>query len=125
MVALIHPRLLSSLSATFYPSLCTIQEATEVQDGYGQPIAGWNNIAGLIDLPCAIAPINPNSPQAAERKRADGTIEIITHTIAIGGHYPVITNKMRTVVAGVNYDIMAVETDSHSVMTRLRAVLVK
>ena len=124
MVALIHPRLLSSLSATFYPSLCTIQEATEVQDGYGQPIAGWNNIAGLIDLPCAIAPAGIQNVRV-EIKRADGTIEIITHAIAIGGYYPAITNKMRAIVAGVNYDIAGSEVDSHTTMTRLRAVLVK
>ena len=124
MVTLIHPRLLSNLTATFYTSLCTIQQATEAQDAFGQPIPAWANVAGLINLPCAIAPFS-GSPERAEVKRADGTIEIITHHISIAGNYLTITNKMRAVVAGVNYDIMASEVDSHSIMTRLRAVLVK
>ena len=125
MVTLIHPRLLSGLAATFYPSLCTIQEATEVQDAYGEPIATWANVAGLVNLPCAVAPPNLGSPEKSEVKKSDGTIEIITHHIAIAGHYPAITNKMRAVISGINYDIMAVEIDSHATMTRLRAVLVK
>ena len=124
MVSLIHSRFLSSLSATFYPSLCMIQEVTEVQDAYGQPIGAWADVAGLTNLPCAIAPFS-GSPEMAEHKRADGTIEIITHHISIAGHYPAITNKMRALVAGLAYDIVGAEMDSHSTMTRLRAVLVK
>lgn len=124
MVTLIHPRFLSSLAATFYSSTCTIQQATEAQDAYGQPIAAWANVAGLIALPCAIAPIS-GSPEAAERKREDGTIEIITHHISIAGYYLTITNKMRAVVAGANYDIVGAEVDSHVTMTRLRVALVK
>ena len=125
MVSLIHPRFLSSLAATFYPSSCTIQQPTETQDAYGQPVVtAWPDVAGLANLPCSIAPFS-GSPEKAEIKRADGTIEIITHHISIAGHYPTITNKMRAVVDGVAYDIRAVEIDSHATMTRLRTVIVK
>lgn len=117
--------MLSSLAPVFYVSTCTIQEATEVRDAYGEPIATWADVVGLINLPCAIAPPSPGSPQAAEVKRTDGTIEIITHVIAIAGHYPAIINKMRAVVAGLNYDIIAAEIDSHATMTRLKVILVK
>lgn len=123
MVSIIHPRMLASLSK-FYPSTCTIQQATEPQDAYGQPIAGWADVAGLANLPCSVAPFT-GSPEMAEYKRPDGTIEIITHHISIAGHYPTITNKMRAVVGGINYDIRAAETDSHGFTTRLRTVLVK
>lgn len=117
---LVHPRLLSSLTPGFYPSLCTIQQATEIPDAWGQPIASWANVAGLANLPCAIAPISAGSPERAERRRADGTIEEATHHIAIAGYYTAIANKMRAIVAGVAWDIIGAEVDSHAAMTRLR-----
>jgi len=124
MVSLIHPRLLSSLSATFYPSVCTIQVATETQDAYGQPIPAWADVPGLISLPCAVAPLNSGTPAEAERRRADGTIEVVTHHIAIAGYHLTIIAKMRAVVSGMNYDVVAVEFDSHAITTRLRTRLV-
>lgn len=117
---IIHSRLLASLMPGFYPSLCTIQQATETQDTYGQPILSWANVIGLVNLPCAIAQISTGSPERAERRRADGIIEEATHHIAIAGYYATIANKMRAIMGGVAWDIMGVEHDSHAVMTRLR-----
>jgi len=116
--------MLSSLESTFYASTCTIQEATETRDDYGQPIPVWANVAGLVNLPCSFAPISPGSPVAAEVKRSDGTIVIATHHIALSGLYTSILPTMRAVVLAVNYDILAVEFDSHRAMTRLRCEIV-
>jgi len=98
--------------------------AAEVQDAYGQPIPGWSDVPGLVDLPCSVAPFG-GSTENAERWRADGIIERITHAISIAGHYTAILNKMRAVVAGVNYNIVGAEVDSHATMTRLKVVLVQ
>jgi SPP1 family predicted phage head-tail adaptor len=124
MTSLIHPRLLSILGQRFYPASCTIQQATTAQDAYGQPIPTWANVAALTNLPCTIAPIS-GSPERAERNRPDSTIEAATHHISIGGYFPAIVNKQRAVIAGVAYDILGAEMDSHSITTRLRVVLVK
>lgn len=122
VMPIVHPRLLASIPR-FYPSLCTIQQATETPDALGQPIPAWNDIAGLVNLPCAIAPLG-GSTEASQRNRSDSTIDVATHAIAIAGHYPTIVNKMRAVIAGVAWDIMGAEVDSHATMTRLRVVLV-
>lgn len=123
MTSLVHPRLLSSLGQRFYPASCTIQQATEAQDAVGQPIATWATVAGLANLPCAVAPFG-GSTEASQRNRPDSTVDAATHAISVAGYYPAIINKMRAVVAGVAYDIVGVETDSHATMTRLRVVIV-
>ena len=120
MVSLLHPRMLSSLEAMFYLSTCTIQESTATRDAYGQPILAWANLAGHVDLACSFAPISPGSPEAAEIKRADGTIVKATHHIAFPALYTSILPTMRAVAFGFNFDILAVEFDSHGIMTRLR-----
>ena len=125
MASLIHPRMLSSLEATFYVATCTIQEATETQDAYGQPIPAWANVVGLIDLACSIAPIIVATPQDTERRRSDGILEIASHHIAFPEYYSGIEPIMRAVVDSVVYDILAVEHDSHSAMTRLRVRIVR
>lgn len=124
MTALIHPRLLAMMAPTFYVSSCTIQQATETPDALGQPIATWANVAALTNLPCAVAPFG-GSTEASQRNRPDSTIDAATHAIAIAGYYPAIASKMRAIVAGVAYDIVGAEIDSHAAMTRLRVVLVK
>ncbi len=124
MMTLVHPRLLAMMAPTFYVSTCTIQQATETPDPLGQPIPAWANVPGLVNLPCAIAPFG-GSTEASQRNRSDSIIDAATHAIAIAGYYPTIVNKQRAVVAGVAYDIVGAETDSHSAMTRLRVVLVE
>ena len=119
MASLIHPRMLSSLEATFYVATCTIQEATETQDAYGQPIPAWADVVGLTDLACSVAALSEN-----EQRRPVGTISEETHHISIAGYYAAVLPTMRAVVATVNYDIVAVEYDSHNIMTRLRTRLV-
>ncbi|MEE9401254.1 MAG: head-tail adaptor protein [Dehalococcoidia bacterium] len=125
MVRLIHPRMLPSLTTTFYVSLCTIQESTPTRDAGGQPILAWANLAGHVDLECSIAPISPGSPEAAEKHRPDGTIVIATHHLTFASIYTSIFPNMRAVAAGVAFDILSVEHDSHGTMTRLRLEIVR
>jgi head-tail adaptor len=118
---LVHPRLLASLG-NFYSSLCTIQEATEVRDEYGQSIAGWANKAGHVDIPCGIAPAD--AIRNAEVRRPDQTYTLATHLVALQGRYPSITTKMRALVDGKAYDVVAVEADSAGVSTRLKVQVI-
>jgi len=111
---LIHPNMLTHLSS-FYSDTCTIEYYTaENPDEFGQPQPTWINFPSHVSLDCAIAPKG-----GREIKQPDMTIAISTHTIAIAGYYPTIIPWMRVVISGQIYDILLVEVDSHSIMTRL------
>jgi len=116
---LIHPHLLEHLEETFFPSLATIQAVTLTQDSYGEPAEAWANLAGHVDIPCAIAPAS-----ARERASASMTVAETTHTTILAGEYLTVTPVHRAVVDGTVYDIVGVERDSHSTMTRLRLRIV-
>lgn len=122
--ALTHPRLLRDLS-DFYPSLCTIQEATETQDGFGEVDETWSGVVALTNLPCVLAPLGMGSPERQEVRRPDGTIEVATHHASIAGRFPEITPKMRAVVDGGTYAILGVDMDSQRRTTRLRLEVVQ
>jgi hypothetical protein len=113
VVNIIDARMLDML-ARFYPSTCTIQTATETPDGANQPIMSWANLAGHVDIPCAVG-----RPRGGERKTVHQAYSVATHTIALGGYYPAITEKMRAVVGGVNYDILLPENDGQGASTQL------
>ena len=111
---IMHPSLLSRL-ALFYPDTVTIQVNTPTADSYGEMIPSWANKASHIDLDCSVA----SEPKGREMKRPDGTIAYDIRRIAIAGHYTGILATMRAVVSGTNYDILAIQHDSHSETTYL------
>ena len=111
--AIFDPRMLTTL-ADYFPSLCTIQEPTEVEDASGSIIEGWADFAGHVDLPCAHGP-----NKGREVKLADQTYVVSNYTLSLRGYYPTITEKMRIVVDGRAFDIMLVQTDSHGMTTRI------
>ena len=113
---IMHERLLANLTA-FYPSLCTIQEATYIVDTVGEPQPTWADF--LTDIPCRISPAGGN-----ETKRSDETYEVATHVINLAGYYVTITVPMRAEIDGVLYDILSIEHDGNHFTTRLRAQVV-
>ncbi len=121
---LISSKLFTQL-ARFYPSTVTIRTfVTDDRDdfhldSYGQPDAMWGNFASHVDINCTVA-----ANGEPEVKRPDITIATSTFIIALAGYYPTIEPKMRAVVGSVTYDILLVEVDSHSEMTRLTVEIV-
>jgi len=115
---IIHPGMLTALAA-FYPSTCTIQEATETRDAAGEPRPTWSNLSGHVSIPCRVAP--STTGRSDEVKQPGRTYAMATYTIALRGYYASITAKHRAVVGGVNYDILAVDHDGQSKTTYLRA----
>jgi len=114
--AIFDPRMLTTL-ADYFPSLCTIQEPTEVEDDSGAIVAGWTDFAGHVDLPCSLG-VN-RMGGGGEVKQTDQTYVVSNYTLSLRGYYPTITEKMRIVVDGRAFDIMLVQTDSHGVTTRI------
>jgi len=118
MVSLIHPKLLESLP-NHYPSTVTIQQYTATQNTYGEEVKTWAAVGTLRNLPCAVS-----AEGGQEVQRADGTIAISSHRIAIAGRYEAITPKMRAVSGGITYDILSVEQDSQGMTTSLACKVV-
>jgi hypothetical protein len=122
--SIIHPNLLTALKS-FYPSTVTIQQDTGSQDAAGQPSPSWSNLAGHVNLPCAVAPISPAGIAAIEPRTPEMTVAIAITHISLRGSYPAITPKMRAVVTGgQTYNILGVEQDSQGKTTRLKCEVV-
>jgi hypothetical protein len=115
-VAIIHPRFLASVPAGFFPSECTIEgEGTPTQDEYGEETPDWDDVDGLVDIPCAKAPLS-----AIERQAAGYTARDQAWNVLLKGAFPQITTNHRAVIDGDTLDIDAAETDQTSTVTRLR-----
>lgn len=119
---IIHPRMLTTLGAVFFPQECDIQQPTAVQDDHGQPIESWAAVPGMINVPCRIAP--SSTPSGREIKAEEMTYVIGTHDIALQGRYAGINETMRVVCDGLTYGILLVREDSERLITWLRAEIV-
>jgi len=113
---IMHERLLAALYR-FYPSTCTIREATYTVDTVGEPQPTWADF--LTDIPCRVSPAG-----GREMKLPDQTYGVASHVINLAGYYSTITVAMRAVISGVNYDILSIEHDGNGFTTRLQAQVV-
>ncbi len=98
----------------YFPSLCTIQTPTSVEDDSGAIIPGWEDFADHVDIPCAH---DPNG--GVEVKQPDQTYAISNYTLSLRGYYPTIAEEMQAVVDGVAYGVLLAQSDSHGVTTRI------
>ena len=110
-------RMLDQL-ADFFPQICTIQTATESINATGDVIQTWSDF--LADLPCRKSPAG-----GSENKRSNMTYSIYNFIILLRDYYDTITNKMRAKVGSDYFDILVVEHDAQSEMTRLTVELVR
>lgn len=120
MVDIINSRMFAALKG-FYPSECTIQEPTEIQDDTGHPVASWSDLAGHVNMPCRLSPI---SGRAGEIRTPAQTYTEASHVVELTRTVPDVTTKMRAVVDGVIYDIVLIEHDGQGVSARILTELV-
>ena len=115
----------SAVQTGLYTELCTIQLPDGVFDDRGFPSGNYVNAAGLIDIQCMVAPVSSIRISAKEQK----TVEEITASslfhVLLAGYYPSIDMLWRSgakvVLNDLNsWDIIGVESDSQSQMTRLQ-----
>jgi SPP1 family predicted phage head-tail adaptor len=112
---IVHPALLARVRPGFYPSLCTVQELTAVQDEYGEEIQSYVDVPNHVDIACRIAPRSSREQREAQQVYAEAT-----HHVALGGHYPAILPAMRVLVDGLAYAIEGPpQHDGNQQMTRL------
>lgn len=118
---ILHDSLLAKLDPSFFRATCTIQAVTRTNVG-GVVSEDWVDVAGLVALPCAIAPAG-----GGEQRRAQPyiTVERETHTVVVAGYYTGVTAGHRALVAtpggeSLTLNVLLVEHDSANTMTRLR-----
>ncbi len=110
---LIDSRLAGALTtSTHFPATGTVQLKT-VTNTKGNPTNSWADVAGLVDIACAIAADTAGEvrlPAFADR----------THLALLAGDHRTIEPAIHRFVSGaVNYDILGVEHDSQAITTRL------
>lgn len=118
--ALVHPDLLASLEQVgWYDQTITIESDEGTANAYGEIVAGWAQVSGLVDLDCRIAP-STATRSGGEQRRRDGTYVDASHTIALTGHHPTIVEHMRAVTSDDTiHDIVLVTHDAEDASTYL------
>lgn len=116
-IGIVHPGLLASLQPNHYAGTVTIQQNTPTNDSAGQEIPAWANLAGHVDLSCRKAPRQQFSREVRNQAQL---YAVHVWEITIAGYYNTITEEMRAVMDGVNYDIELVQSDGNRKTTRLQ-----
>lgn len=119
-LGIVHPALLPWLVPNFFPSLLTIQEATETRSPTGAIVAGWGDVADLVDLPCRAAPQSGGESRTPQQVLTQNVQRCVVPLELAG-----VTTKHRAVVDGDPFDIVSVDFDGqqlpgeHRRLTRL------
>ena len=111
-LGIVHPELLTTLTPSFYPSLCTVQSdgASRTSSGAaGTP--AWANVTGLVSLPCRMAPATQTD---REVMATAGIYAVQLHVVALAGYYPTITEKQQALIDGVAHEIMFARHDGQT-----------
>lgn len=110
---LVDARLLTQIKL-FFPSSCTVQEATISSSSYGETGRTWGNLSGVVSIACRIAPASQQEP-----KNVDLEYAVNTHTAVLKGYYNTIKAAMQAIIDGTAYDITGVSFDDQALQTRL------
>jgi len=115
---LIHPQLMENLVG-FFPHICDIETATYSADGVGDVSEDLKSWASLeADVQCKISAWN-SQREGNEMRRSDSTIVLHPYVVMLQGLYTTISERDRVVSDSINYDILSIDVDSESTMTRL------
>ena len=102
-----------------YPDRATLQsEIAGARDALGHAVITWQNVPGLVNLPCNVAVQIRGSN---ETQGIDGAIATSTHEITFQTFHAGITEKMRCVIGGVTYNILLADSDPMKVSSILKA----
>lgn len=111
---LVHPALLDNLARAF-PSLATVQAATETQTVNGEIEQSWANVAGLVNLPCILAEGGTGGVFAREQRRMEKTAVSFGHVCDLRGYYPGILVTHRVVVSSKAPDCLSTRSDTYNI----------
>jgi hypothetical protein len=117
----------AAIATGLFASLCTIQQLTGAYGPSGAPVQTWENVAGLVNIPCMDEPPSEGRIQATEVKDLAEIMSLNLRHILLSGYFGQLFDNTgwRAVITeadGVtvnNYDILGAESDSQGTMTRL------
>ncbi len=105
-------------------SLATFQssDAADFPDGFYS--GNYQDVPGLVDLPCMSAPISVDSFNADESKALPQITSSAARHVLLDSIYPALVDGWRegwrVVIDGAVFDLIGVESDSQAQMTRIR-----
>jgi hypothetical protein len=109
-------------------SLFTAQSLSDDLGGTGATTGVYADVPGLVDIPCTAPPPRDGSIQATEVKALAEISGAELHHVLLDSWYSALDlgwrDGWRCMVDGYAYDIIGVESDSHSKMTRVQIKLV-
>src|SRR3974390_591549 len=119
-----------SIETGLFSSLFTAQAPDGAQLAGGAPSGIYGNVAGLVNIPCMAPPPSTARVQATEVKALTEITSSELHHVLLDDWYPALdagwrgddvsgTGGWRCVIDGTVYDILGVESDSQSQMTRV------
>ena len=127
----------AAVATGLFVSLATFQssDANDFPDGFYS--GNYQNIAGLVNLPCMAPPESEGSIQATEVKALEEITSSELRHVLFEQFYPQLDQGWRQgwrvliqepdgqggYEAGVLYDVLGVESDSQSQMSRVRVRL--
>jgi len=108
-------------SAGTFVSKATFQTRTNTTSAAGQvDLTDWNNVAGLVNIPCMLSVesvFRPNQAAVVRNPNDWKTLGLLH--LLLNGYYPGALQQYTVLVDGNRYEIMAVEFDSQKQQTRL------
>ena len=114
----------AAIATGLFVSLCTIQSPSGTVDAAGAPDGLYNDVAGLVAIPCVDAVPSEARIQATEMKTLADVLGRGLRHCTLDGYYPAILigwrQGWRAVVDGTTYDILGAEPDSQATQTRLQ-----
>lgn len=111
-------------------SLFTAQAPSTVLGGTGAPDGTYTNVLGLVDIACTSPPYQfaESGMKADEMKAVPEIAAMGFHHTLLDGYYPLLNAGWRAgwrcLIDGTLFDILGVENDSQSKMTRVSVRLV-
>src|SRR5580700_5179114 len=111
-----------------YPSLGTLQQMVQDQGPTGNPTGNWQNVAGVVNIPCGDAPPSVARVQATEMKdvaeiMAKGLRHVLLNQCFLDAPNWA-GQQSRFTVDGITYEVLGAENDSQLTQTRLDLQLV-
>lgn len=118
--SLLDPRMTAQLEE-LWSSRCTIQLGNTFNQGSGQTyIGGYGSILTLTNIPCRLAPIQPENLTSKETRTTVTIDQDNRWEAKLNGYYAqIVPRTHRALIDGVGYLIRGVEHDSERYSTRL------
>lgn len=127
----------SAIATGLFVSLATFQAPSGTFDAGGAPDGLYGDVPGLVNIPCTAPPPSEARVQATEVRALAEITAGELHHVLLNGYYPAVDLGWRDgwrvmlgdndgtghMVRGFAYDLMGVESDSQSQMSRVQVKL--